>query len=224
MFRSLFRRFKNGEPLLFGVFIAIAAVAVVLITPPGGGASLAAQGWVQTPQGPLGPADRDLLVKVRLAGLWEIPSGQQAQQKSANKRVKEVGMHLMTDHLKLDEEVRALAPKLNVPLPDQPNADQQGWMAQLAAVKPGAEYDLLFAKLLRAAHGKVFGVVAGVRAGTRNDLVRTFAQRAVEVVMKHMTLLESTGLVDYSELPEPPMPSPPPPVSALDTPVRREIA
>ncbi|MGJ6963313.1 DUF4142 domain-containing protein [Streptosporangium sp. G11] len=222
MFRSLFRRFKNGEPLLFGVFIAIAAVAVVLITPPGGGA--AAQGWVQTPQGPLGAADRDLLVKVRLAGLWEIPSGQQAQQKAASKRVKEVGMHLMTDHLKLDEEVRALAAKLNVPLPDQPNADQQGWMAQLAAVKPGAEYDLLFAQLLRAAHGKVFGVVAGVRSGTRNDLVRTFAQRAVEVVMKHMTLLESTGLVDYSDLPEPPMPSPPPPVSALDTPVRRENA
>ncbi|MER5648527.1 DUF4142 domain-containing protein [Streptosporangium sp. NPDC002524] len=223
MFRSLFRRFKNGEPLLFGVFIAIAAVAVVLITPPGGGAS-AAQGWVQTPQGPLGAADRDLLVKVRLAGLWEIPSGQQAQQKAASKRVKEVGMHLMTDHLKLDKEVRALAAQLNVPLPDQPNADQQGWMAQLAAVQPGAEYDLLFAQLLRAAHGKVFGVVAGVRSGTRNDLVRTFAQRAVEVVMKHMTLLESTGLVDYSDLPEPPMPSPAPPVSALDTPVRRENA
>ncbi|MEU3163990.1 DUF4142 domain-containing protein [Streptosporangium sp. NPDC006930] len=223
MFRSLFRRFKNGEPLLFGVFIAIAAVAVVLITPPGGGA-LADQSWVQTPQGPLGPADRDLLVKVRLAGLWEIPSGQQAQQRAASKRVKEVGMHLMTDHLKLDEEVRALAAKLNVPLPDQANADQQSWMAQLTAVKAGAEYDLLFARLLRQAHGKVFGVVAGVRAGTRNDLVRTFAQRAVEVVMKHMTLLESTGLVDYSDLPEPPMPAPPPPVSALDTPVRREIA
>ncbi|MGC5013268.1 DUF4142 domain-containing protein [Streptosporangium sp. DT93] len=225
MFRSLFRRFKNGEPLLFGVFIAVAAVAVVLITPPGGSPSLATEGWTQTPQGPLGPADRDLLIKVRQAGLWEIPSGQQAQQRAASKRVKEVGMHLMTDHLKLDEEVRALAAKLNVTLPSQASPDQQKWMAQLAAVPAGAEYDLLFADLLRKAHGKVFTVVAAVRAGTRNDLVRTFAQRAVEVVMKHMTLLESTGLVDYSALPEPPVPSPPPPVAAaLDTPVRREHA
>ncbi|MEV4745356.1 DUF4142 domain-containing protein [Streptosporangium sp. NPDC049248] len=224
MSRSLFRRFKNGEPLLFVVFIAVAAVAVVLITPPGGTASLATEGWTQTPQGPLGPADRDLLVKVRLAGLWEIPSGQQAQQRAASKRVKEVGMHLMTDHLKLDEEVRALAAKLNVPLPSRPNTDQQSWMAQLAAVNAGAEYDLLFTRLLRQAHGKVFTVVAAVRAGTRNDLVRPFAQRAVEVVMKHMTLLESTGLVDYSTLPEPPAPSPPPVTAALDTPVRREHA
>ncbi|MFI6451480.1 DUF4142 domain-containing protein [Streptosporangium amethystogenes] len=179
-------------------------MAVVLITPPGGTASLATEGWTQTPQGPLGPADRDLLVKVRLAGLWEIPSGQQAQQRAVSKRVKEVGMHLMTDHLKLDEEVRALAAKLNVPLPSQPNTDQQSWIAQLAAVNAGAEYDLLFTRLLRQAHGKVFTVVAAVRAGTRNDLVRPFAQRAVEVVMKHMTLLESTGLVNYSTLPEPP--------------------
>ena len=61
-------------------------------------------------------------------------------------------------------------------------------------------------------------------AGTRNDLIRSFAQRAVNVVMKHMALLESTGLVDYSILPEPPAPSPPPATAALDTPVRREIS
>jgi predicted outer membrane protein len=224
MFRKLRRRIGTGEFLLFGIFIAIAAVAVVVLTPPGGSSTSATlQGWTQTPQGPLSPADRDFLAKVRQAGLWEIPTGQQAQQRSGNKLVKEVGMHLMTDHLKLDEEVRDLAARLNVVLPSQPNADQQGWMAQLSGLS-GTEYDRTFAQLLRQAHGKVFGVVAGVRAGTRNDLIRSFAQRAVNVVMKHMALLESTGLVDYSILPEPPSPSPPPATAALDTPVRREIS
>jgi predicted outer membrane protein len=225
MFRKLRRRFGTGEVLLFGIFIAIAAVAVVVLTPPGGSSTTSAtlQGWTQTSQGPLSPADRDFLAKVRQAGLWEIPTGQQAQQRAENKLVKEVGMHLMTDHLKLDEEVREIAAKLNVVLPSQPNADQQGWMAQLSRLS-GAEYDRTFAQLLRQAHGKVFGVVAGVRAGTRNDLIRSFAQRAVNVVMKHMALLESTGLVDYSILPEPPAPSPPPATAALDTPVRREIS
>jgi len=42
-----------------------------------------------------------------------------------------------------------------------------------------------------------------VRAGTRNDLIRSFAQTAVNVVMKHMTLLESIGDVDFGALPAP---------------------
>lgn len=38
-------------------------------------------------------------------------------------------------------------------------------------------------------------MVAEVRANTRNSLIRAFAQSAVDVVMKHMYLLESTGHV-----------------------------
>src|SRR3982751_6177071 len=67
------------------------------------------EGWVMTPSGPLGPADRDLLVKVRLAGLWEAPAGQMAQTKAKSERVKDVGHHLATDHIALDEQVRATA-------------------------------------------------------------------------------------------------------------------
>jgi predicted outer membrane protein len=170
-----------------------------------------AAGWTATPYGPLGPADRDLLVRVRLAGLWEVPVGRQAQERALSARVKEVGAHLEHDHLALDEKVRSLATQLGVALPDVPNADQQGWMAELAG-KRGADFDATFANRLRAAHGKVFAVVAAVRAGTRNDAVRSFAETAVNVVMKHMALLESIALVDYSALPEPA----PPPVAPAD--------
>ncbi|MBG0829150.1 DUF4142 domain-containing protein [Planomonospora sp. ID67723] len=180
----------------------------MLVTPSGGlpaASGETPQGWMQTQYGPLSPADRDFLVKVRQAGLWEIPTGQQAQQRADSKRVKEVGMHLVTDHLKLDVQVRSVAGQLGVVLPSQASADQQRWMAELSA-SFGADYDRTFANRLRQAHGKVFTTVAAVRSGTRNDLIRSFAQRAVEVVMKHMTLLESTGLVDYTALPEPPAP------------------
>jgi hypothetical protein len=49
----------------------------------------------------------------------------------------------------------------------------------------------------------VFSVISQVRAGTRNDRMRAFATTANQVVLRHITLLESTGLVDYSRLPEP---------------------
>ncbi|NUW30067.1 DUF4142 domain-containing protein [Nonomuraea sp. SMC257] len=204
-------RLLRGEVLMFGGF-AVAAVATIFLVMPSSAAPVSAE-WTVLPSGPLGPADRDLLVKVRQAGLWEIPVGRYAQERAASQRVKDVGMHLVEDHSKLDVVTRQYAAKLGVPLPDQPNPDQQSWMAQLAA-ENGPAFDRDFANLLRAAHGKVFTVVAGVRAGTRNSEVRKFAQQAVTVVMKHMTLLESTGLVDHNALPEPPTPSATPPAPA----------
>ena len=163
-------------------------------------------GWVATASGPLSPADRDLIVRVRLAGLWEAPTGQQAQQRASSAAVKHVGEHLAAEHLDLDGRVRAVAAELGIDLPSQPSSEQQGWMAELST-KSGEEYDRTFVARLRAAHGKVFSVVSAVRASTRNDTIRAFAQTAVEEVLRHMTYLESPGLVDFSALPPPPAPA-----------------
>jgi predicted outer membrane protein len=161
--------------------------------------------WTNTPTGPLGPADRDLLVRVRQAGLWEGPAGQMAQTQAGSETVKTVGHHLQADHATLDQITRSVASQLQVALPDQPSVEQQGWLGELSSAR-GTEFDRIFADRLRAAHGKVFGIVAAVRAGTRNDTIRNYAQTAVTVVMKHMTLLEGTGRVDYGALPTPAAP------------------
>jgi len=177
-------------------------VQVALAATPAPGEPLPS-GWTQTSSGPLGPVDRDFLVKVRLAGLWEGPAGKMAQTRAGDQRVKEVGAQLAADHVGLDDAVRKAAQQLGVVLPNEPNSDQQGWLKEMTNAKTPAEFDSVFANRLRAAHGKVFALISSVRAGTRNDLIREFAQTGINVVMKHMTLLESIGNVDFQALPEP---------------------
>ena len=157
-------------------------------------------GWVQTEFGPLGPADRDLLVKVRLAGLWEGPTGQQAEQQASSAEVREVGGKLATEHAQLDEEVRRVADQLGVLLPSGPTAQQNAWMDEISSAT-GSDYDRVFVQRVREAHGAVLPVIAEVRASTRNDLVREFAVTAATFVTRHHEYLEGTGLVDYSALP-----------------------
>lgn len=195
---------------MLGGFVVAAAVTIVLVMPPA--IDPAAAQWTQTSSGPLSAADRDLLIKVRQAGLWEMPSGEYAKTRAESQRVKEVGGLIMKEHMELDLIVRQTAKKLGVDLPDEPNADQQRWMAQLAS-ESGPAFDKDFVNLLRAAHGKVFTVVAAVRAGTRNSEIRKVAADGINFVMRHMAYLESTGLVDHNQLPEPPTPSPAPPVA-----------
>jgi predicted outer membrane protein len=157
-------------------------------------------GWTQTQWGPLGPADRDLLIKVRLAGLWEGPTGQQAEQMATSAEVREVGRKLAEEHAQLDEEVRSVADQLGVPLPSGPNAQQMAWMAEISS-KTGSDYDRTFVQRVREAHGIVLPIISEVRSGTQNDLVRQFADTAATFVTRHHAYLESTGLVDYAALP-----------------------
>ncbi|WP_285753752.1 DUF4142 domain-containing protein [Lentzea sp. NBRC 105346] len=141
-----------------------------------------------------------MLVKVRLAGLWEGPAGRLGLEKSNSPLVKDAGRHLIEGHTELDATVQELGRMLNVELPTEPNEDQKGWLGELNAAAPGsAEFDRVFANRLRAAHGTVFKFLADVRTGTRNTLIRDFARRCMEVVLDHITVVEKTGMVDFGD-------------------------
>jgi predicted outer membrane protein len=173
---------------------------------PAAGDVTAQPGTTRTEFGPLTPSDVDLLVKVRQAGLWETPTGQQMQQRATNSVVQEVGRRLAIEHTELDSIVRQTAAQLGATLPSQPSAQQQGWMQEISA-RTGADYDRTAINLLRQAHGKVLPVIAQVRSGTRNELVREFATTAAQFVTRHHEYLENTGLVNFAALPEPPAPA-----------------
>jgi predicted outer membrane protein len=151
--------------------------------------------------GPLTEGDKTFLVKVRQAGLWEIPAGRLAQTHASSEAVKRAGMHLLDGHSTLDQLVREDAAITGVQLPDQATAEQQGWVRQLTNAQ-GLQFDQLFVSLLRSSHGKIFATIAEVRASTQNDLVRRLARQANQTVMDHMEVLEDTGLVTAETLGE----------------------
>jgi len=190
---------------------AVAAIALMLLDPE----MARAEPGVPVPpnglltdkaQGSISAADKDFVTKVRLAGLWEIPAGDMAQEKSDDPRIKQIGATIAAQHKALDELTRTAARKLKIDLPDKPNSDQQKWLGEMRDAT-GTDFDQVYIDRLRAAHGKIFPAIATIRASTRNDTVRRLAQQANQFVMTHMTLLESSGIVDFQGLPTAPPPS-----------------
>ncbi|MFD0412655.1 DUF4142 domain-containing protein [Streptomyces sp. NPDC127108] len=165
----------------------------------GTGLDALTSGTVSTDYGPLSALDRDFVTKVRLAGLWELPAGQQAGERGTTRAVHVAGKHLVEGHTFLDARVREVAAALRLELPSQPSAQQRRWLAELSAER-GTAYDVKFANILRRAHGKVFSLVAEVRATTRNSQVRALADDANTTVLDHIKVLEGTGLVDFDGL------------------------
>ncbi|BCM70197.1 putative secreted protein [Streptomyces sp. EAS-AB2608] len=204
------------------VITALAATVVALLVPlwsyadrqdPASASVLSAQ-TVTTPYGPLSAQDRDFVAKVRLAGLWELPAGELALRKGTTPAVRTAGRHLVDGHTSLDAHARTVATQLGVALSNEPNEQQKQWLAALNAAE-GQDFDRRFAGILRLAHGRVFSLVAQVRAGTQNSLVRDLADNANATVLDHIKVLEATGYVDFAELAEElaaspsPVPAPP---------------
>ncbi|CUW31902.1 MULTISPECIES: DUF4142 domain-containing protein [Streptomyces] len=204
------------------VITALAATVVALLVPlwsyadrqdPASASVLSAQ-TVTTPYGPLSAQDRDFVAKVRLAGLWELPAGELALRKGTTPAVRTAGRHLVDGHTSLDAHARTVATQLGVALSNEPNEQQKQWLAALNAAE-GQDFDRRFAGILRLAHGRVFSLVAQVRAGTQNSLVRDLADNANATVLDHIKVLEATGYVDFAALAEElaaspsPVPAPP---------------
>ncbi|MEU6574204.1 DUF4142 domain-containing protein [Streptomyces sp. NPDC046805] len=154
---------------------------------------------VATPYGPLSPQDRDFVTKVRLAGLWELPAGELAEQRGTTEAVRTAGRHLVDGHTSLDAHVRDVASRLGLALPNEPTPQQKQWLASLRAAR-GRDFDREFVGIVRLAHGRVFPVVAQIRASTQNSLVRDLADDANDTVLDHIKVLEATGYVDFAAL------------------------
>jgi putative membrane protein len=189
------------------VVVALTATISALLFPiwsyadrSGTGAANLNAGSVNTRWGPLSAADRDFVVRVRLAGLWEGPAGQQAVERAPTPAIKVAGQHLVDGHAFLDARAREVAAQLGMELPTQPNDQQQGFLRTLTGDRDQAAYERDFANLVRSAHGKVFALVAQIRANTRNSLVRALADDANTTVLDHMKVLEATGFVDFQAL------------------------
>ena len=165
-------------------------------------------GYEPTTSGLLGPADKDMLARIKQAGMWEMPVGEELERKAATPRLREVGALIRKEHATLNDLTDRAANELEVALPEQSTAEQRAWVAELQATPPGLAYDKLAVERLREAHGIVLPILAQVYAGTRNDTIRELASDGIAYVSRHIGYLESTGLVDHAHLPEAPQPKP----------------
>ncbi|MDT7804599.1 MAG: hypothetical protein QOI78_8032 [Actinomycetota bacterium] len=149
--------------------------------------------------GELQQTDRTLLTRLKQHSLWAGPASRLAAERATNRRVRDIAGRLADDQARLDVALRAAADRVAVTLPAEPTDQERAWADEIAA-DSGDEFDRVYVNRLRAEYGDLFALASDVRAGTRDDDVRAFAQTAVDTTLGHLTLLESTGLAETTSL------------------------
>ncbi|MEU7301477.1 DUF4142 domain-containing protein [Streptomyces sp. NPDC007206] len=121
--------------------------------------------------------------------LAEIAAGKDAENHATTECVRQVAAKFVTDHTKLDKDVRALAGKLNVSLPSGPSAEQRQSLAAVQGKAGTSAYDTAWLKLQSAAHTKTLAMIDQEISSGSNSAAVAAAKAARPVVKMHLSMV-----------------------------------
>jgi putative membrane protein len=129
------------------------------------------------------------LVKVADGGKTEVELGKIAQEKAASKRVKEFGAMMVQDHTKAGEELKTLATKENVTLPDSVSSDHRKKIDDLKK-KTGKDFDKAYMDMMEDDHESTVRDFENNKDNKYPD-VKDFVNKTLPTLHKHLDSAKS---------------------------------
>jgi putative membrane protein len=175
-----------------GAAVLLAALALALLGP-------AATAGATTPDsGHVSEQDRKFLRAAHQSNLAEIITGELAERKGESEEVRELGRLFVVHHTELDAELRKVARKLGVELPDRPNREQRAFAAELKELS-GAEFDEVWIAGQIDQHLKAKANGEKEIAKGSNKKVIKLAKRAAPVIEHHLQELYAISDAGHDE-------------------------
>ena len=128
------------------------------------------------------------LKEVGQNGIAEVNMAQVGATKAQDPGLKEVSQRLVTDHSKLNEQVKELAQKEGVTLSTEVDAKHQKMIDHLSGLS-GAEFDKAYAMHMEQGHKK--SIAKFKQASTCDDAeVSQFAKSTLPTLQEHLALIQ----------------------------------
>jgi putative membrane protein len=130
--------------------------------------------------------DQDFLVKAASGGLMEVQLGKLTAEKSASASVKEFGQKMVTEHSKLNDELKALAAQKNITVPSMPGEDEMKHIDKMNEVKMGREFDKDYVALMVDDHKDDLDKFEKAATDCKDPDIKAFAAKYVPVLKQHL--------------------------------------
>jgi len=130
-------------------------------------------------------ASTNFLVKAADGGLAEVKTGETAQQKATNAKVKQFASMMVTDHTGANAEVKSLAAARNVTLPAVPGEDNMKKGEDLAK-KSGTDFDKSYMNLMVDDHQKTIDLFEDASDDVNDAEIKTFINNTLPKLRMHL--------------------------------------
>jgi len=171
-----------------GMIRARNAVAVATLAVLGLGSAAFAQ---QTTKGVSPYSGTDIFVKRAAQGnLAEIKLAKLAEQKSHNPTVDQFAQRMIHDHTRLQDQLKAVASKENIPVPTKPSPRQHLNYETLSKLS-GDAFETAYARNQVDDHQQDIALFEKEAANGTNPQVKALAQKGLPILKEHLRLAQN---------------------------------
>ena len=133
--------------------------------------------------------DTHFLDKAAEGGLAEVEFGKLAEQKAGDEQVKKFGERMVTDHCKVNQQLKDVAQQEHIQIPDHLSATDQAAKDRLEKLS-GAEFDHVYMKDMVKDHKADIAEFARESESAKDPAVKNFAQQTLPVLRQHLQIAE----------------------------------
>jgi putative membrane protein len=132
-----------------------------------------------------GGSDQHFVMDVAKDGMAEVELGRLASQKATNEQVKQFGQRMVDDHTKANDELKSIAQKKNITLPNDPDPKAKAFQDRLSKMS-GEQFDRAYMQHMLADHRKAVALFrTESKSGTDPD-VKSFASKTLPTLEEHL--------------------------------------
>jgi putative membrane protein len=133
--------------------------------------------------------DKTFVQTAMEVNLAEIQVGQLAAQKGATDGVKRFGQRLVSDHTRLEDEMKPIAAKIGVTPPAELAPDDQALLTKLQG-ESGAAFDMTFVNAMVSGHKQGVQLYKNEETNGQDAAVRVSATKGEPVIAAHLRIAE----------------------------------
>jgi len=153
---------------------------------------LSIAGWAQTygnsnSTSKISNSDKEFVTKAAEGGKSEVELGRLAEQKGQSQDVKDFGKRMVTDHSKADQNLKEVAQKEGVTLPDRMDPESAALKQKLEKLS-GAEFDKTYMNAMVKDHEKDIAEFKREASMAQNPQIKSFAEQTLPTLEEHLKL------------------------------------
>lgn len=137
----------------------------------------------------LSRTDRDFIEDAAKGGMFEVQSGQLAQQKASDPAVKEFANRLVQDHTKANDELKQIAQTKNVTMPDKEKWGERREVSKLGKLS-GAAFDREFTQRAVKDHEKDIKDFEKATSKVKDPDVKAWAEKQLPALREHLAMAQ----------------------------------
>jgi len=135
-------------------------------------------------------SDHEFILTAAQGGMTEVELGKLAQERAASPEVKQFGSHMVMDHSKANDELKTIAEKKGVTLPNALDAKHQASVDRFQHLS-GRAFDRAYVKAMVKDHEKDAAEFRQASTTARDPDVKNFAGNTLKVIETHLSDIKS---------------------------------